>query len=411
MPELNFNALIPRGPQSVAEGFNLGQEQANQLMQQQQARQLNEIQLRNAMRGEKEAMAESEAAKGSTSLQDLATRQRQAGLAKQALATEAAISKQRTDQLTQAKTQVELIKHTANQIFANPQNAAQILTNIGQRAGIDVSDDLAQIQQLGGDPNAIKQWAAGHVLEADKMLPKFQQFETPGGGKQIGTVDPRTGMFTVTTTMAPQMKPGESERIALERQRVGLEGQRVNLAQEDARLKREGIDNIAPKELQKREAALPQATSAIKGFENKSDAFISDLKKLRDHPGLNQITGLVAGRIPAVTSEGRAAQALYDKIIAKGGFQALQDLRDASKTGGALGNVSNQEGRQLASSFAAIQRTQDAPDVRAAIDQAIGDVEGSKTRMREAYDATYAYKKPAAAVNAPNIDALLEKYK
>lgn len=192
----------------------------------------------------------------------------------------------------------------------------------------------------------------------------------------------------------------ESQRVGLEGQRVGLEERRVNLAE-----KMQGTEGLSPKEVQKREAALPQATSAIKGFEAKSDSFINDLQKLRDHPGLNQITGIVAGRAPALTAEGRAAQALYDKIVAKGGFQALQDLRDASKTGGALGNVSNQEGRQLSSSFAAIQRTQDAPDVRAAIDQAIGDVQGAKTRMREAYDATYSYRtggvaEPAAAAPA-----------
>ena len=170
---------------------------------------------------------------------------------------------------------------------------------------------------------------------------------------------------------------------------------------------------LPPKEIQKREASFPQATSAVKAIETKSDSFINDLKKLRDHPGLNQITGIAAGRLPAVTSEGRAAQALYDKIVAKGGFQALQDLRDASKTGGALGNVSNQEGKQLTASFAAINRVQDAKDVRAAIDQAIGDVEGTKTRVREAYNQTYEYKNsnsPSTPV-APSIDALLEKYK
>lgn len=149
---------------------------------------------------------------------------------------------------------------------------------------------------------------------------------------------------------------------------------------------------LPPKEIQKREASFPQATSAVKAIETKSDSFINDLKKLRDHPGLNQITGIAAGRLPAVTGEGRSAQALYDKIVAKGGFQALQDLRDASKTGGALGNVSNQEGKQLTASFAAINRVQDAKDVRAAIDQAIGDVEGTKTRVREAYDQTYDYR-------------------
>ena len=156
------------------------------------------------------------------------------------------------------------------------------------------------------------------------------------------------------------------------------------------------MEGLSSKEIQKRESVLPQATSAVKGFEAKSDSFVKDLTALRDHPGLNQITGLVAGRVPAVTGAGRAAQALYDKVIAKGGFQALQDLRDASKTGGALGNVSNQEGKQLAASFSAIDRKQDAGDVKAALDQAIADVQGSRTRIREAYDQTYSYKSGAA---------------
>jgi hypothetical protein len=188
-------------------------------------------------------------------------------------------------------------------------------------------------------------------------------------------------------------------RLGLERQRVGLEGQRVELAKNA-----QSTEGLPPKEIQKREAALPQATSAIKGFETKSDSFIKDLEKLRDHPGLSQITGLVAGRVPAVTSEGRAAQALYDKVVAKGGFQALQDMRDASKTGGALGNVSNQEGKQLTASFAAIQRTQDAKDVRAAIDDAVANIQGAKTRMREAYDSTYSYK----TGNAPASGGVVE---
>ena len=149
---------------------------------------------------------------------------------------------------------------------------------------------------------------------------------------------------------------------------------------------------LAPKELQKRNADFPAAKAAVEGYETKADNFVKDLQALRDHPGLADITGIAAGRLPGLTKEGRAAQALYDKIVAKGGFQALQDLRAASKTGGALGNVSNQEGKQLVQSFAAIDRRQDIGDVQAALDQAISDVEGSKTRMRDAYDTTYEYK-------------------
>jgi hypothetical protein len=149
---------------------------------------------------------------------------------------------------------------------------------------------------------------------------------------------------------------------------------------------------LTPKEKQKREANYPQATSAIQGFESKADSFIKDIEKLRDDPGLAEITGIAAGRLPGITANGRRAQALYDKIIAKGGFQALQDMRDMSKTGGALGNVSNQENTQLKASFAAIDRRQDAKDVKAALDQVIGDIQGSRTRLKEAYDMTYSYK-------------------
>jgi len=92
----------------------------------------------------------------------------------------------------------------------------------------------------------------------------------------------------------------------------------------------------------------------------------------------------------------------------------LQDLRDASKTGGALGNVSNREGQQLTASFAAIDRRQDAPDVQAAIDGAIAGVEGARARTREAYDDTYSYKSSGGntpTAPAGNIDALLNKYR
>jgi hypothetical protein len=164
------------------------------------------------------------------------------------------------------------------------------------------------------------------------------------------------------------------------------------------------IEGVTPKDKQKRESAYPQATAAVNGFEKKSDSFIRDLQELRDHPGLSSITGIAAGRLPGITGSGRAAQALFDKAVAKGGFQALQDLRDASKTGGALGNVSNQEGKQLTASFAAIDRRQDAPDVIKAIDQAISDIQGARTRTREAYDMTYEYKNRNAPTAGGGVD-------
>lgn len=244
--------------------------------------------------------------------------------------------------------------------------------------------------------------AFAQLLDQSKLgAEKFMELNKPhwvDAGSQQTAVSGLTGKPLTNVPAIPKTAtPGELMTNTRENKRIAL-------AEEDARLKREGIEGISPKEMQKREASFPQATSTVKGFENKSDAFINDLEKLRNHPGLSQITGILAGRVSGVTSEGRSAQALYDKVVAKGGFQALQDLRDASKTGGALGNVSNQEGKQLTASFAAIDRRQNAKDVQASIDEAIGNIEGAKTRMREAYDTTYSYKnkqgesgKPAAS--------------
>jgi len=371
---IDFNALRPN---AAMEAYQQGQQ--NQLAQ---------LQMSQAQQAAQDAEAERNAYKGAANFGEVSQRLMQQGLGKQALAVSAAEAKQRADKVALLKGTTELMESTAKGIFNNPATAEQRLVQFGQQTGHDISQDLAELRSYGGDPDKIKSWAAGHAFKAADLLPKFQHFDT-GGAVQTGTTD-YTGRFTPSQTLAKTMAPGESQRI-------GLERERVNLAKEDARIKREGIEGIAPKELQKREAALPAATQSVKGFEAKSDSFIKDLEALRDHPGLEGITGAVYGRTPSVTKESSAAQALYEKVMAKGGFQALQDLRDASKTGGALGNVSNQEGKQLSSSFAAIQRTQSADDVKAAINQAIADIEGAKTRTREAYDSTYSYKRPAPA--------------
>jgi hypothetical protein len=174
------------------------------------------------------------------------------------------------------------------------------------------------------------------------------------------------------------------------------------------------MESLTPKERQNREAKFPQATSAVKTFETTSNTLIKDLETLAKHPGLSSITGIAAGRLPGITSAGREAEALFDKISARGGFQELQNMRQASPTGGALGNVSNQEGAQLRQAFAALDRRQDAASVRKAISDAINQIRASQQTIKEAYDMTYEYKQGGGAASAPaspNIDALLNKYK
>jgi hypothetical protein len=165
------------------------------------------------------------------------------------------------------------------------------------------------------------------------------------------------------------------------------------------------IEGLTPQMRQKLEASYPQATSSLRGHQNKTALFIKDVKALRDSPGLDSVTGFAAGRAPGLTDAGRATVALYDKVVAKGGFQSLQDMRDMSKTGGALGNVSDRENQQLKASFAAIDRKQNANDVRTALDDLIKELEGGLGRLQDAYDLTYEYKRGTAAPAAGGVDA------
>lgn len=177
------------------------------------------------------------------------------------------------------------------------------------------------------------------------------------------------------------------------------------------------MEGLSPKEIQKREAAHPQATSSVKNFTAKSEQFIKELEKLRDDPGLDSITGTIYGVTPGVISgeAGRRAMAQYNKIFAKGGFQALQDLKAASQTGGALGNVSNEEGRRLeASTVGGLDRSQSLKDVQQGINDFIAEIRGSMQRVREAYDDTYEYRKtrrPGGAAPAggrPSLDDIFK---
>jgi hypothetical protein len=241
--------------------------------------------------------------------------------------------------------------------------------------------------------------------EADKAAfeqanPGFTTLETDQGvfkvNKRTGAAEPLIvdgkQLQTSAKGSRPQLLMLQDELRQLETKGEG-DTERARQIRDQIRASTsKGAVELSPKDVQAREAKYPQATLALRTFDEKTDELISDLKTLRNHPGLSGITGLIAGRTPAVTGDARNAKAILDKILARGGFQELQNLRNASPTGGALGQVSNTENQFLRQAFGTLDPVQDTKDFKRGVDQVIRELEGSKSRVRDAYDLTYEYR-------------------
>jgi len=205
-------------------------------------------------------------------------------------------------------------------------------------------------------------------------------------GQDIGAATAREGQGITAR--------GQNMTADTARAGQAIQQQNATTAADALSLRREGLVELPPKEIQKREAKYPEATAAVKESTAGNEKLISDLIALRDHPGLGGITGTVFGRTPSIAGASKEAKAKFEKIMARGGFQELAKMRAASPTGGALGNVSDTEGRYLRAAFAALDPAQDTPSFQKAIDDAVMELRGSNERIKDAYAMTYDYKAP-----------------
>lgn len=175
----------------------------------------------------------------------------------------------------------------------------------------------------------------------------------------------------------------------------------------------------------KGEKVAAEALTAMEGVTAKYDKTIALAERLLKNPDLDSIIGNVQGNIPETVlslSSQDAANALsdYNALLAVAGFQELQAMRDASPTGGALGQVSDSENRLLQQSAFASSRTQSEAKFRESIKTYLNLLRESKARVEKAYERTYGQR--FAPQRAPaggggretqrgsNIDNLLKKY-
>ena len=108
--------------------------------------------------------------------------------------------------------------------------------------------------------------------------------------------------------------------------------------------------------------------------------------ELKNHPGLKGITG-IRGAIPNVPGTSAAdAEAKLNTLKSQVAFGVLQNMRNNSKTGGALGNVSDAEGKRLEANLAALEKAQSYDEFKSQLDKIVKYTEGAKGNLRSAFN-------------------------
>ena len=226
---------------------------------------------------------------------------------------------------------------------------------------------------------------AGRAL-LNRIPTEIQRINAEIQRGQLGVSQQRLAMDQATAGMPKPM-------TAYEEAQIGLREREIELREEEAERKAALPEGMDPKVKLKLDQSYPQASRALQSSVTNLDQDIQDVERLlADETGLKAITGYLGAYTPNVFKDATRAQALLDKIMSGAGFSALQAMRDASPTGGALGNVSNQEGSKLEKSVAAFSQAQEYGDFRKALRQYLIDLKTAQENVRAAFDETYSYR-------------------
>lgn len=155
----------------------------------------------------------------------------------------------------------------------------------------------------------------------------------------------------------------------------------------------------------KRQAEQPEAKKSLLGAVDGLDRLEAIASKIIADPNLKWAVGIggVTRVIPG--TPGADTDAMIETLKSQVAFGVLQAMREASKTGGALGNVSDAEGRRLESNIAALASKQSPDSFRKNLQEIVAYARAAKKRLNDAYSETYGSLQSAAQPAAPQTGA------
>lgn len=240
-------------------------------------------------------------------------------------------------------------------------------------------------QEIFPKPKAVKEWQKVNIEGRVLYAPFFQdgtvgqpvpydvaeKLNFQDTGSEIRGLNPFTGAQT-GSAIQKTMTPGERASSAVARERLALDRTKANESKAPSGYRynaQGGLEPIpgGPADIKAGELGQKRAIQR-ETFKAQSDNVISaigEAKKLISH-GTAGLGGTLA-RLPMTNARNLAAK--LSTIKANIGFDRLQLMREASPTGGALGQVAIQELEALQASIASLDQLQSPQELRGALDK------------------------------------------
>ena len=255
-------------------------------------------------------------------------------------------------------------------------SAVQAFQNVAnQNEFVDIPD---------GSGGTIKMWkdqALGAVQPPQKGA--IGDFQGPPDEvmKQIMSIpDPkeRVAAFTAYTN---NNQPGAAQRL----------GYTPSEAQRAAEKKKAEVRA-------EREVNAPEAQKSAELSVGNIDRALGSLAALANDPGLSNITGSINGRLPSISDRGVNAEAKLNTLATQISGQVIQAMRDASRTGGAVGNVTEKEWPRLEGMLGRLSRVQTTSEFK----KGLQDIEMALFDIRRSIAEAHLKDYPGARLpNAP----------
>lgn len=338
-----IDASIPLSGKSGGDPFKDALSQLHELRNSNLRHQVLEQQLAQGQRAQEEAQA-LRGIYGSAEGADLVQQLNKAGYPDQASAYQKQMDEQQSRKLDLHGKIGGLLKQELEAAYQDPTEANIIgrINRLQDLTGQNMDHEKARVFEARNNPDALRKYVAGHILSLKEQLPTVETKDI-GGELQTRQVNPLTGEVTVTGTTPKTQSPDSlaSNELARTGHQIQIRGQ--NMA--DARARDQiGQSSIAQKKLDmKMEQDAKKEALRTEQNLSKADLVLGKVGEALGKTGTftSGFTGKALSHIAGTPAYD--LDKTIDTIKANIGFNELAAMREASPTGGALGQIAVKE--------------------------------------------------------------------